>query len=416
MPKTSSIVQPLPSPSRSPAPQVVASLCEKDPTFKAATTIQSSPAAPRWQPNFGNAGQRAGNYLSYPVKHTLSSAWRRISSQDAISTLGNSNKHSPTTGSNASQSGSPTSSSFSNLVGLNNSSNGAYTPPHRHMTPPFQPPPLTPISLTGYKTSTRLNSRLLLRTVAEEIRLLMPPRLQLVNEWRLTFSLEQDGASLSTLYSQCSDSSSAGSLASPSSKQDQGGFVLVVKDSAGGLFGAYLTDPPKPSGGHYYGHGECFLWRAATLPSIPTLGDLPPPPSEDTTNATRSTTTIASGKTRVTGTNASAGVNGLLSADSIPRSGTATPRSGTSTPERIRFKAFPYSGENDYLIFCEQRFLSIGGGDGHYGLWLDDFLEKGVSQSCPTFGNEPLSDESEQGTGTGKGSFEVLGVECWWIG
>ena len=37
-------------------------------------------------------------------------------------------------------------------------------------------------------------------------------------------------------------------------------------------------------------------------------------------------------------------------------------RSGTSTPERIRFKAFPYSGINDYMIFCETGFLSVGGG------------------------------------------------------
>lgn len=37
-------------------------------------------------------------------------------------------------------------------------------------------------------------------------------------------------------------------------------------------------------------------------------------------------------------------------------------RSGTSTPERIRFKAFPYSGINDYMIFCEAGYLSVGGG------------------------------------------------------
>ena len=37
-------------------------------------------------------------------------------------------------------------------------------------------------------------------------------------------------------------------------------------------------------------------------------------------------------------------------------------RSGTSTPDRIRFKAFPYSGINDYMIFCQQDFLSVGGG------------------------------------------------------
>lgn len=46
--------------------------------------------------------------------------------------------------------------------------------------------------------------------------------------------------------------------------------------------------------------------------------------------------------------------------------------------------------------------------DGHYGLWLDDNLERGISSTCPTFGNEPLSDDGTK--------FEVLGVELWYIG
>lgn len=46
--------------------------------------------------------------------------------------------------------------------------------------------------------------------------------------------------------------------------------------------------------------------------------------------------------------------------------------------------------------------------DGHYGLWIDDSVEKGVSSSCPTFGNENLSDEGEK--------FDILGAEVWYIG
>lgn len=110
------------------------------------------------------------------------------------------------------------------------------------------------------------------------------------------------------------------------------------------VFGAYLSEAPRPSP-HFFGNGECFLWRAHVLPSLPDLANLPPPPSADTTNATRMTT-IASAKS---------------STLSPPNSKHAS-RSGTSTPERIRFKAFPYSGVNDYMIFCESGFLSIGGG------------------------------------------------------
>jgi hypothetical protein len=63
---------------------------------------------------------------------------------------------------------------------------------------------------------------------------------------------------------------------------------------------------------------------------------------------------------------------------------------------------------NDYMMFCETGFLSVGGGDGHYGLWLDDTFAKGVSSTCPTFGNEPLSEEGEK--------FDIIGVEVWSIG
>jgi hypothetical protein len=51
---------------------------------------------------------------------------------------------------------------------------------------------------------------------------------------------------------------------------------------------------------------------------------------------------------------------------------------------------------------------NIWDSDGHYGLWLDSSLEKGVSASCQTFGNEPLSDEGVK--------FDVLGVEVWYVG
>lgn len=128
------------------------------------------------------------------------------------------------------------------------------------------------------------------------------------------------------------------------------------------------------------------------------MGSLPPPPSsEDTTTLGRSTT-IVSPTARKKVFPAS-----RLSGEAGPE------RSGTSTPEqRIRFKAFPYSGVNDYMMFCQQDYLSVGGGDGRYGLWLDSVLEQGVSSHCLTFGNEALSEEGEK--------FEIVGVEVWYLG
>jgi hypothetical protein len=206
-----------------------------------------------------------------------------------------------------------------------------FQPPQRNVSP-FQPPPLTPLTLKGYRSGTREKGKLLNKALAEEIRLLVPPRLQLVDEWTLFYSLEQNGVSLATLYQKADDY-----------RGKRGGYVLVVRDGSGSVFGAYLSDPPHPSSS-FYGNGECFLWRAHVLASLPDLAaNLPPPPSADTTHAARMTT--------------------LSTKDALspPASGSAS-RSGTSTPERIRFKAFPYSGVNDYMMFCEHSYLSIGGG------------------------------------------------------
>uniref|UniRef100_L2GHN1 Oxidation resistance protein 1 n=1 Tax=Colletotrichum fructicola (strain Nara gc5) TaxID=1213859 RepID=L2GHN1_COLFN len=212
---------------------------------------------------------------------------------------------------------------------------------------PFRPPPLDPIVLYGFKESTPLSARLLSTGVAEEIRIMLPERLRIMEDWKLVYSLEQDGASLTTLYQKAA--------------LYQGlrvGFVLVVRDDAGGTFGAYLSEYPHPAP-KYFGNGECFLWRASTLTP------LPPPPSADTTNLTRSTTVASPTRS------------------AFNDDDRAQPSPAPS--ESIRFKAFPYSGVNDYYINCETGFLSVGAGDGHSGL-----------------------DEGEK--------FGVLGVELWVLG
>lgn len=336
----------------------------------------SSPPPTRSPPSQRSTPNRSSSYFTYPVSYAVSGIMRRLNTDtsprsDATHTA-NSHHHGS----------SSLSQSFASLVSSSTSDMDSVYQPSYRTASPFQPPPLTPLTLRGYREGMREKGKLLSTALAEEIRLLFPPRLQLVDEWTLAYSLEQNGVSLGTLYKQSEDY-----------RGKRGGFVLVVRDGGGGVFGAYLSDAPHPSTS-FYGNGECFLWRAHVLSSLPDLAaNLPPPPSEDTTNAVRMTTISSPNR------------NGDALAP--PQNGQAN-RSGTSSPERIRFKAFPYSGVNDYMIFCEHSYLSVGGGDGHYGLWLDDNLETGVSDTCPTFGNEPLSDDGKK--------FHVLGVELWYIG
>ncbi|KAI5466505.1 hypothetical protein BGZ63DRAFT_347947 [Mariannaea sp. PMI_226] len=249
--------------------------------------------------------------------------------------------------------------------------NGVFTPVRRTASP-FRPPPLDPLVLHGYRDSTPESAKLLSSAIAEEIRTMIPERLRIVDDWHLIYSLDQDGASLATLYQRC--------------RQYEGkraGFVLVVKDQEGGIFGAYLSEYPHPAPS-YFGNGECFLWCASThLP-------LPLPPSVDTTAATR-TTTLAPPTRLPNGSSANV---------------SRTPSPALS--DAIRFRAFPYSGLNDYCMNCEGTFLSVGSGGGHYGLWIDNSLEIGHSSRCETFGNEPLSDEGTK--------FGIIGVELWAMG
>lgn len=104
--------------------------------------------------------------------------------------------------------------------------NGVFTPAGRRAltASPFRPPPLEPLILHGYRDGTQGSARLLTSAIAEEIRTMIPERLRITEDWHLIYSLEQDGASLTTLYQKC--------------RHYEGrrvGFVLVVKDQEGGV-------------------------------------------------------------------------------------------------------------------------------------------------------------------------------------
>lgn len=111
----------------------------------------------------------------------------------------------------------------------NNGVDGVYVPPRFHETiqrtaSPMQPPPLEPVQLKGFAPDTPQSARILTQAIAEEIRIMVPTRLSIVDEWNLVYSLDQDGASLGTLYDKCAKYSGR-----------RVGFVLVVKDAEGGV-------------------------------------------------------------------------------------------------------------------------------------------------------------------------------------
>lgn len=192
----------------------------------------------------------------------------------------------------------------------------------------FEPPPLPKVELEGYSTSTR--SKVLTSEITEQIRDSLPPRMQLRDTWHLVYSLEQHGASLTTLYDRSRPAHNV--VVKPP-------HVIVIKTRSKEVFGAYINEEFRLSEHRrFYGNGECFLWRLDN--------------------------------------------NGVV-------------------------KPFKYTGANDFVIYNTPDYLSMGGGDGHYGLWVDQSLDKGFSSHTLTFDNEPLASN---------GHFEIIGLEVWRVG
>lgn len=147
------------------------------------------------------------SYLSYPVSHVVSGLYRRLTEP-----------YFPP----------PDPKPTSQFPDTSNANNGVMHAPRRTASP-FSPPPLTALTLRGPRTAAQI----LTRTLAEEIRLLLPARLQLATDWTLAYSVEQDGVSLATLYNKCAKY-----------QNSRHGFVLVVKDSAGGVSFHHYSPPP----------------------------------------------------------------------------------------------------------------------------------------------------------------------------
>ncbi|XP_078094282.1 nuclear receptor coactivator 7-like isoform X2 [Mustelus asterias] len=70
----------------------------------------------------------------------------------------------------------------------------------------------------------------------------------------------------------------------------------------------------------------------------------------------------------------------------------------------LDFKIFRWSGANSFFIKGSSDSLAIGGGSGHFGLWLDEDLNHGRSNPCETFNNIVLSKNED---------FKVQDLEVW---
>lgn len=246
-------------------------------------------------------------------------------------------------------------------------------------------PPLGNLTLNGYSDLTK--HRLLDQELALNIRNLLPPRLQLFDEWELLYSLEQHGISLNTLYRKCDPEYQRQQLKikKTGQKAEKGfaegvvkgmvtfghternigsrphGYVMIIQDEKKNKFGCYINEHPRATDHkRYYGNGECFLWKCEWYDEGKLHGESSKPHHKE------------------------------------------------------RFKAFMYTGINDNLIYSNHDFISVGSSHGQNGLWLDKSLYLGVSYPCETFGNEILNEH--ENTGHKFGKFKIMSLEVWRVG
>ena len=210
-------------------------------------------------------------------------------------------------------------------------------------------PPLAPITLNGFSETT--TERILSEKFAEEIRLMMPARLQVQENWDLVYSLDQHGVSLATLYSR-----------SKSFNSPQAGFVVIVKDRRENVFGAYLSDYPHVHP-HYYGTGECFLFKFTLLQYSSRL-NLSPHSSGVLHSTVHPTIHKHDHPSLSEHHSQSSPENSRLSIHSGPHELTRPSSRGSvdTTSPQYQFKGFSYTGLNDYMILCTPQFFSVGGG------------------------------------------------------
>lgn len=227
-------------------------------------------------------------------------------------------------------------------------------PPHIHESDP----PLEPITLNGFSETT--TERILTDKFAEEIRLMMPTRVQVHENWDLVYSLDQHGVSLATLYSR-----------SRSFNSPQAGFVVIVKDRQENVFGAYLSDYPHVHP-HYYGTGECFLFKFKSLPHSSHI-NLSPHTSAILHSTARHTIHkyVRSSSFEYHSLSPTDTSQHSTSDDiSDPLRPSSSGSSDTASSHH-QFKGFSYTGLNDYMILCTPQFLSVGGGYDYTILYAD---------------------------------------------
>ncbi|XP_013166676.1 PREDICTED: oxidation resistance protein 1 isoform X6 [Papilio xuthus] len=175
--------------------------------------------------------------------------------------------------------------------------------------------------------------------------------------WSLAFSTSQHGFSLASMYRKMQR------VDSP--------VLLVIQDTDNNVFGALTSCALRPSE-HFYGTGESLLFSFQRVREE-TRRHSHPAPEE---------------------------IKDKDPKDEVKKD----EKEEQAAPAKTKFKYWGWTGDNMYFIRGSNDNISIGAGDGKFGIWLDGDLYLGRTQRCTTYGNEPLTTRED---------FIVKIMECW---
>ncbi|KAG0237595.1 oxidation resistance protein 1 [Mortierella sp. GBA43] len=220
--------------------------------------------------------------------------------------------------------------------------------------------------------------------IAQQIRIELPRKLRNGTKWNLVYSSDQHGISMTTLYHRC---------------KGKGPMILAIKDTTNAVFGAFVNEELK-TGLSYYGTGEWAPGTAFTgyspapSPKSPIFSINKGGNNGTTTNDHRYELSLAmNDRLTVEPRSPSFSPSGSQGSTGTASSTTTTPTTNVAKRKKKQkvVQFWKWTGKNNYVILSEPGFIGFGGGDGKFGLWIHSDLERGHSERCATFDNEPLA-------------------------
>ncbi|KAF7457226.1 TLD protein [Cryptosporidium felis] len=211
--------------------------------------------------------------------------------------------------------------------------------------------------------------KILNENMVDEITSYLPIVLAL-RRWQLSFCSKLHGISFGSFYRKVSN---------------KGPSILVVRDTNGVVFGAFISESIKNST-NYYGTGEMFVF---------TYKEIFPNISQKTSNKncdTEPNELIPKSNSRRGEYFTEFAVSGFKSVEESRYMKNSEIRNEELSVPQI--SVFPWSGKNCFYIYTDSSRIAIGGG-GSYSLTIDGEFFRGWSSPCSTYDSPTLSSHED---------------------